>query len=340
MEFEISTQTESQMQGRHKKEPGGDARLSKCGLEFPPSLSSAVRAVVAVVAAELVSRGEGLGSVVICVKRSRYFGNRLGCALVVGAVAVGASWQVALRIVVMTVNPRLADGVAAVRSAIRSDRHAGVANAAFGDLRDVSLQLCGIDAVIGLQSRILRVRRAVAGRAENRAVARAVAIQVGSGNWHVRVGGESLVRDRPPVSAAVERRWVTLGVLVAELTGGFNQPGVARGVPGIGQCAVAARAQHLIHGAALALRLWPRMAQVARLVIVNLAVLVESLSVRLENLRTVQRVHIAGLGANPSQTRKAQSIVAMARRAQHRSPANRGLIESGLVGVSIRLELA
>lgn len=71
----------------------------------------------------------------------------------------------------MSVDPSLAHCVQPMRATVPGcGERAGVASAAFRDLGRVSLQLRGIDAVVGLERGIFRMRRSVTSGTKHRAV--------------------------------------------------------------------------------------------------------------------------------------------------------------------------
>jgi len=254
--------------------------------------------VVAVVAIELVACRKTLVPVVTSVEFARDLGNRQRGALEVDPVAVSASGQVSLRIVRVSVYPNLADGMDSVRPAIRRHRDIAVTCFAFGNAGRISLKLLGIDVVIGLQGWKLCMRRPVTSGAIYAAVTGTEAVQIGSRNGYVRVGGKGLIRHHAPVPAIVKRSSVALAVLVAQLAGRLDEPGVAHRVASIGQRAMTLRAQNSAHRAALALSNWSRMAQVAGIRVALLAVLIQGQAVGLKNLRSMQSVHVAGLSSD------------------------------------------
>src|SRR5215472_5053949 len=92
----------------------------------------------------------------------------------------------------------------------------------------------------------------------------AVAIQVCSLDWGIRISRKSRICGLTPLSVVCESRGVSLSGVVTHLTGRLDEPGTARSIrPDITHIAVAARTSPFIHRAALARsgRTW--MAQIA-----------------------------------------------------------------------------
>ena len=81
----------------------------------------------------------------------------------------------------------------------------------------------------------------------------AVAVQVGSRDWRIRICGEGLIGGLPPLTVAGERGCEALAVGVTHLAGWLDQPRVASSFRAhIAYVAVTARAGALVHRATLA----------------------------------------------------------------------------------------
>ena len=175
---------------------------------------------MAVVATELVAGREGLLALVPHSESAADFRERQERALVISPVTVGARCVLAvIGIVMMAVNPGLAQIVHPVRSTGLRYLHVGVANGALGQLGNVALLLRGIHIVVGVERRELGVLRTVASCAVGAAVAGAVTEQRLARQWNVVVGGKRGVSGSSPDAIAGKRIGVALAGLVAHLAG-------------------------------------------------------------------------------------------------------------------------
>src|SRR5579864_130290 len=168
-----------------------------------------------------------------------------------------------VNIVGVAVHPLLTDHVDTVWPAICARSKVGVAHSALGDFGRITLQSDGIDVVIGLERGELRMRRAVARRAEYRSVPGAVTIEISTLHRHIGVGGEGLILRLAPLTALSKCGFVAQAIVVAHLAGGFNEPAGASWIADMTDIAVAAGAVDLVHGSTLAQGFWAWMANVA-----------------------------------------------------------------------------
>jgi hypothetical protein len=151
-----------------------------------------IRPVVAIVATDLMPRGERLP-----VERLR--SQQLGtcAALVGGPMTIGTFCLVSLGIVLVAADPCLPDRMHTVRTARAGNRErARVAYAALGHSPGITLQVGAVHGVVGLIRRELSVLRSVASRALRRSVSLAEPVQAETSGWGVRSCGKPRICAR------------------------------------------------------------------------------------------------------------------------------------------------
>lgn len=151
-----------------------------------------IRPVVAIVAADLMPRGEGLSVQRLCSKQLR-----TSASLECGSVAVRTRRGISLGVIRMAADPRLPDCMHAVRTASAGHRErARVAYAALGHSAGIPLQVGAVHGIVGLICRELGVLRSVASRAFRRTVSLAEPVQTEASGWGVRSGGKPRIGAR------------------------------------------------------------------------------------------------------------------------------------------------
>ena len=136
---------------RAQGEPESQQRFAEGGHgDNDPALSAAAGPIVAIIATDHVAGWERLGAVVTGVERLLRLELRQERALVVRTMAVLAGGLVALHVVVVAINPALADGMETVRPAAKGYGHGIVAHSTLANRSLVALQVGTVHVVVHL----------------------------------------------------------------------------------------------------------------------------------------------------------------------------------------------
>ena len=280
-----------------------------------------------VVTVELMIDSEVLGSLFNPESPGNFRRGKWETAIV-STMAVSATLiSMLLDILGVRINPALANGMDTMRP-IQSIRRkaARMTDGTLGDLCRITLQRDWSDIIVRCDRRVFRVRRAVAGGAKHAAVADAETIEVRSSDRHIVIRGESLVGGLPPLACIVESRRVTLARIMTHLAGRLDDPWLARWNARISECAVATGTERCVHRPAFTFRGLAGVAEITGVSVADQAVLIEGQTVGLQDLWTVQGMHVARFGPDSSDSRQPESVIFVTGCAKHGRAARRSLI--------------
>lgn len=182
--------------------------------------------VMAVVAGDFLTNGVFHG-LAFRTEAARGLDRRKNAAAIVGTVTVRAGSRIVFGVVTMLADPGAADGVHAVRTLVRGQRHSLVTGRAFTDAACTTLYILRQHVVVGMGAGIFGVSGAVTGFALQIAMPLAEAIQTEAGCGGVGIGGVAGVGPGFQ-NACANGTQFALTIVVTGLTVGLLQPTCTR----------------------------------------------------------------------------------------------------------------